>query len=115
MKASRVTKPERRVRSRPCPGCDQPFHPPGADGAGWDHLSAAERRELAELFAAVSTPACVRCGRSGFEASRMMDEQLKRSLQLLRKLHVRTWPALAEFCDEFAGEESSTLKRHAVP
>jgi hypothetical protein len=107
MKHSRVTKLERLVRSRPCAGCGQPFHPPGVDGADWERLSAAEQREFAALIEALSTPACARCGRSSFDLSRMTDEQLDRTLELLRKLLDRTWP------DDAGSSHADFVERHS--
>jgi ribosomal protein L37E len=92
VRTSRLTKLERHVRSRPCAGCGQPFHPPDPERIDWDRLTVSEQRELTGLFAEVSTPVCVRCGRSSFEVSRMTDEQLNRALQLLRKLLGRQGP-----------------------
>jgi hypothetical protein len=90
-----VTKLERLARSRPCRGCGKAFHAPGppAGEEDWSRLSAAEQDELARLIAAGSTPACARCGRSGYELTRMTDDQLDRTLHLLRALYGRQWPA----------------------
>ena len=108
MRARRLAKLEQLVRSRPCPGCGQPFHPPDPNGVDWDRLNGAEQNELVGLLVTMSTPACSRCGRSGHDFSRMTDDQLDRALQLLRKLLGPTPPALADVCDALAAGRSST-------
>ena len=108
MRTSRIKQLERQVRSRPCPGCGKKFEPPKPDAEDWSRLSAAEQRELAALIAAASTPACTWCGRCGYDLSRTTEEQLRRSLQLLRKLHGRPLPGLR--LDERIPWRSSTAK-----
>lgn len=58
-------------------------------------MNATEQKELAELIAAASPPACVRCGRSLPDLSTMTTDQLDRMLHLMRKLMGRTHPAFA--------------------
>jgi hypothetical protein len=107
MRLSRLTRLERLARSRPCPGCGQPFHAPSTNEVDWSPLCAAERNELVGLLAAASAPVCSRCGRSSHDFTRMTDDQLDRTLQLLEKLLGPTQPVLAGFCDTLA-ERSST-------
>jgi hypothetical protein len=105
---SRLARLERLARSRPCPGCGQPFHAPGTNEIDGSPLCAAERDELVGLLAASSAPACSRCGRSSHDFRRMTDDQLDRTLQLLRKLLEPTQPALASFCDALVVGRNST-------
>ncbi|MDY3563398.1 hypothetical protein R5W23_004901 [Gemmata sp. JC673] len=96
MKPSRVTKLERQVRNRPCPGCGRPFDPPGArnDECDFERLSRDEQAELVALIQATLTPPCVRCGRQGHNLSGASDEQLNRTLALLRILLGHEFTAL---------------------
>jgi hypothetical protein len=49
-------------------------------------LDATEQRELTLLVKAASTPPCIRCGRTGHDATRLTDDQKRRTLTLLRVL-----------------------------
>lgn len=97
MKPSRITKLEQRVRSRPCPGCGRPFDPPksGTSEIDLERLSKAELEELATLMHAVLTPPCPRCGRQGHNLAQATDEQLERTLKILRVLLDREFPVPA--------------------
>ena len=96
MKASRVAKLERRVRSRPCPVCGRLFDPPKTSKNGLDlaRLSPAEQEELVTLMHVVLTPPCARCGRQGHSLAALSDEQLDRTLALLRILLGREMPVV---------------------
>lgn len=96
MKASRITKLEQRVRSRPCPGCGRLFDPPKSGTSEIDikRLSKAEQEELVALMHGVLTPPCPRCGRQGHDLAQATDEQLDRTLALLRALFGRAFPEL---------------------
>lgn len=95
MKADRITKLEQRVRSRPCPGRGRIFDPPKSSTNEMDleRLSRAELEELATLMHAVLTPPCSRCGRQGHKLAQATDEQLDRTLVLLRTLFGPKFPA----------------------
>ena len=83
----RMDRLERLARERPCPGCGRVAGSgPPAEEPEWALVDAAERGELAGLVSARSMPPCPRCGRSGHDLSRMTDEQLDRTLWLLRKV-----------------------------
>lgn len=84
----RLAKLERLARERPCLGCGRPpvSQAPSAPVPDWDRLTADEERELAGILATGATPACARCGRSNHDLSRLTDDQLDRTLRLLRVL-----------------------------
>lgn len=86
MKPSRVTKLERQVRGRPCPGCGRHFDPLKVNNDRFDFgkLSSDEQAELSALIRATLTPQCWRCRRSGYDLTALSDEQLNRTLKLLR-------------------------------
>ncbi|AWM36969.1 hypothetical protein GobsT_51510 [Gemmata obscuriglobus] len=94
MKTSRVTKLERQVRSRPCPGCGRAFDPPTDrnDEIDFERLTSIEQAELAALIQAFITPSCNRCGRSGHDLAGLSDEKLSRALELLRTALGRDLP-----------------------
>ena len=88
----RLSRLERLARERPCPGCGRiSASGPPAEEPDWQLLGAAERAELAGLVAAGSTPPCPRCGRAGHDLTRLTDDQLDRTLRLLRKLYGRNF------------------------
>jgi hypothetical protein len=91
----RLAKLERLARERPCPVCGRthPPHDPSAPVPDWERLSAKEQDELARLIRAGMTVPCARCGRSDYDLSRMTDDQLTRTLQLLRTLLGQPQPA----------------------
>ena len=88
MKSSRLARLERLARERPCPVCGRkhPLHDPSAAVPDWERLSTKEQDELTRLVGAGMTAPCARCGRSEYDFSRMTDDQLTRTLQLLRTL-----------------------------
>jgi hypothetical protein len=57
-----------------------------ADPPELKRLDEAEQRELAVLLSAVSTPPCVRCGRTGHDIARLTGDQKRRTAALLRVL-----------------------------
>ncbi|AMV25169.1 hypothetical protein VT84_12290 [Gemmata sp. SH-PL17] len=95
MNRNRVAKLERVVRERPCPGCGRIEPPPNPRAAEIDfhRLSRAELEELGVLVRGMTTPPCSRCGRSAHDFARMTEEQLYRTIALLRKLFGRGPPS----------------------
>ena len=94
---SRLNRLERLARERPCPRCGRVAGSgPPAEAPEWARLDAVEQAELAWLVAVGTSPQCPRCGRAGHDLSRMTDDQLDRTLWLLRKVYGREYPALAD-------------------